>query len=61
MSILMLVMDYGRPIRLPGYARHAPAMNIEQYVGAVLKGELFDPVLSIHMKDGRSQVKTFEV
>jgi hypothetical protein len=43
--------------RLPGYAKHAPSMSIEQYVGAVLRSELFDPVLSIHMKDGWTAVK----
>ena len=32
-------------------------MTIEQYVDAVLSGELFDPVLSIHIKDGWTGVK----
>ena len=32
-------------------------MTIEQYVDAVLSGELFDPVLSIHIKDGWTVVK----
>jgi hypothetical protein len=27
-------------------------MSIEQYVDAVLNGKLFDPVLSIHIRDG---------
>jgi GNAT superfamily N-acetyltransferase len=43
--------------RLPGYGRHARAMAIEQYVAAVLAGQLFDPVLTIHLKDGWSAVK----
>jgi GNAT superfamily N-acetyltransferase len=43
--------------RLPGYGRHAPAMSVERYVEAVLAGELFDPVLSIHIRDGWSGVK----
>ncbi len=32
-------------------------MSVEQYVDAVLDGKLFDPVLSIHIKDGWSVVK----
>jgi GNAT superfamily N-acetyltransferase len=43
--------------RLPGYARHAAAMSIEHYIAAVLHGTLFDPVLSIHIKDGWTAVK----
>ena len=43
--------------RLPGYGKHASTMNIEQYVDTVLNGKLFDPVLSIHMKDGWTAVK----
>jgi hypothetical protein len=43
--------------RLPGYGKQRLAMSIEQYVAAVLKGTLFDPVLSIHIKDGWSVVK----
>ncbi len=43
--------------RLPGYGKHAPTMSIEQYVSGVLSGQLFDPVLSIHMKDGWAPVK----
>jgi hypothetical protein len=43
--------------RLPGYGKHASSMNIEQYVASVLNGKLFDPVLSIHIKDGWSAVK----
>jgi hypothetical protein len=32
-------------------------MTIEAYVDAVLNGNLFDPVLSIHVKDGWSAIK----
>lgn len=43
--------------RLPGYGRQASTMNIEQYVDAILKGTLFDPVLSIHLRDGWTAVR----
>jgi len=43
--------------RLPGYGKYASTMPIAQYVDAVLNGTLFDPVLSIHMKDGWRVVK----
>jgi hypothetical protein len=43
--------------RLPGYGKHASTMNIKQYVDLVLNGKLFDPVLSIHIKDGWTVVK----
>ena len=43
--------------RLPGYGKHRSTMNIEQYVDAVLNGKLFDPVLSIHLKDGWTVVR----
>lgn len=38
--------------RLPGYAKHASTMTSQQYVDAVVAGKIFDPVLSIHLKDG---------
>ncbi|MFM2093268.1 MAG: hypothetical protein RIS70_392 [Planctomycetota bacterium] len=38
--------------RLPGYGKLASAMDIQQYVDAVVGGKMFDPVLSIHLKDG---------
>jgi GNAT superfamily N-acetyltransferase len=44
--------------RLPGYGRHASAMTAAQYVDMVLNGTLFDPVLTIHVKDGWSAVKS---
>lgn len=43
--------------RLPGYGKHAQTLSIEQYVDSVLSGKLFDPVLSIHIKDGWTAVK----
>ncbi|MFT3879471.1 MAG: hypothetical protein QM703_07415 [Gemmatales bacterium] len=43
--------------RLPGYGKHCQEMKIEQYVDAVLAGKLFDPVLSIHLKDGWSAMR----
>ena len=43
--------------RLPGYGKHCSTMSIEQYVDAVLNGKLFDPVLSIHLKDGWTVVR----
>ena len=43
--------------RLPGYAKHASIMTIDAYIDAVLNGKLFDPVLSIHIKDGWTTVK----
>jgi hypothetical protein len=43
--------------RLPGYGKCAANMNIEQYVDLVLGGQLFDPVLSLHLKDGWTAVK----
>ena len=43
--------------RLPGYGKRCSTMTIKQYVDWVLSGELFDPVLSIHIKDGWTGVK----
>ncbi|HMP83359.1 MAG TPA: hypothetical protein PKA41_11715 [Verrucomicrobiota bacterium] len=43
--------------RLPGYGKHRSTMNITDYVNAVLDQKLFDPVLSIHLKDGWTGVK----
>jgi GNAT superfamily N-acetyltransferase len=43
--------------RLPGYGKHASTLSIGQYVDAVLNGTVFDPVLSIHIKDGWTVVK----
>jgi len=43
--------------RLPGFSKHCSTMSIEQYTDAVLSGQLFDAVLSIHIKDGWMAVK----
>ncbi len=43
--------------RLPGYGKQSSSMKIEQYVEAVVEGTLFDPVLSIHLKDGWTVVR----
>lgn len=43
--------------RLPGYGHHASTMPIERYVDSVLNGTLFDPVLTIHLRDGWSAIK----
>ena len=43
--------------RLPGYGRHAENLEVDRYLEGVLSGQLFDPVLSIHMKDGWVPVK----
>ena len=43
--------------RLPGYGKCSSTMRIEQYVEMILKGTLFDPALSIHIKDGWSAIK----
>jgi len=43
--------------RLPGYGTRCSTMTIKQYVDWVLSGDLFDPVLSIHIKDGWTAVK----
>lgn len=46
--------------RLPGYAKHCATMGIEQYFDEVTKGALFDPVLSLHLKDGWTAVKPIQ-
>lgn len=43
--------------RLPGYSKYCANLDIHNYVKSVIGGELFDPVLSIHMKDGWMPVK----
>ena len=43
--------------RLPGFGKYCSTMAIEDYVAAVLSGKLFDPVLSIHIKDGWTAVR----
>jgi hypothetical protein len=43
--------------RVPGYSKRCDTTSIEQYVEDVLAGKLFDPVLSIHLKDGWTVVR----
>lgn len=43
--------------RLPGYGRREPAMDAQHYVDQVVSGQIFDPVLSLHLKDGWTVVK----
>ncbi len=43
--------------RIPGYSKHSSTMTVEHYVEAVVSGRLFDPVLSIHLKDGWTVVR----
>jgi GNAT superfamily N-acetyltransferase len=43
--------------RLPGYGKHVSMMAIDAYVDQVVRGAIFDPVLSVHIKDGWSVVK----
>jgi len=43
--------------RLPGYGKHISTTKIEEYVDAVVGGKLFDPVLSLHLKDGWTVVR----
>ena len=38
--------------RLPGYQKHADRLPAEDYVFAVVKGELYDPTLSFQLKRG---------
>lgn len=37
---------------LKGYARYQEAMSIREYAGKVMRGELFDPTVSVQMKRG---------
>ncbi len=37
---------------LPGYARHRGSLGVEAYVAAVVAGELFDPTLSVQLRNG---------
>lgn len=38
--------------RLPGYSRHAQAMDVDLYCKKVLWGDLADPVLSFQLREG---------
>ena len=46
--------------RLPGFCQHCSEISIEDYVAAVLNGKLFDPVLSIHIKDGWTAIRPIQ-
>jgi hypothetical protein len=46
--------------RLPGYAMHSATMSVERYVDAVANGTQFDPVLSLHLKDGWTIVRPIQ-
>lgn len=37
---------------LPGYQHHAGRLSVEAYIAAVCAGELFDPTLSVQLKNG---------
>ncbi len=37
---------------LPGYAHHRDAMSAQEYVTRVVAGELFDPTLTIQLRNG---------
>jgi hypothetical protein len=46
--------------RLPGYAKHSSTISVERYVDEVVSGERFDPVLSLHLKDGWTVVRPIQ-
>lgn len=46
--------------RLPGFGKQMAMMSVEQYVEAVVKGDVFDPVLSLHLKDGWTVVRPIQ-
>jgi ribosomal protein S18 acetylase RimI-like enzyme len=43
--------------RMPGYHKHANEKSPEQYIDAVVKGELKDPVITFLLRCGRTPVK----
>ena len=43
--------------RMPGYHRYVNEMTAEQYVDAVIKGKLTDPVITFLLRCGRTPVK----
>ena len=43
--------------RIPGYHKIANEMTAEQYVEAVIKGDLKDPVITFLLRCGRTPVK----
>jgi hypothetical protein len=46
--------------RLPGYSKYCANLEIHEYVKSVISGDLFDPVLTLHMKDGWVPVKPIQ-
>ncbi|TWE08485.1 hypothetical protein FB550_101511 [Neobacillus bataviensis] len=42
---------------MPGYHKQADRMSAEQYIDAVLKGELKDSVITFLLRCGRTPVK----
>jgi GNAT superfamily N-acetyltransferase len=46
--------------RLPGYCKYCSTMKVEDYVEAVVAGKAFDPVLSLHLKDGWTVVRPIQ-
>ncbi|EAX48414.1 GCN5-related N-acetyltransferase [Thermosinus carboxydivorans Nor1] len=43
--------------RMPGYYKKAGEMTADQYLAAVVKGELYDPVITFLLRCGRTPVK----
>jgi hypothetical protein len=43
--------------RMPGYHKHTNEKSPEQYIDAVVKGELKDPVITFLLRCGRTPVK----
>ncbi|GAA4425580.1 GNAT family N-acetyltransferase [Bremerella cremea] len=46
--------------RLPGYGQHRSEISADAYVEEVVNGTRFDPVLSIHLKDGWTAVRPIQ-
>jgi GNAT superfamily N-acetyltransferase len=46
--------------RLPGYCQCCTSQSVQQYVEAVVRGQEFDPVLSLHLKDGWQVVRPIQ-
>lgn len=43
--------------RMPGYSKKANELSADQYLGAVMKGELKDPVITFLLRCGRTPLK----
>ena len=46
--------------RMPGYHKHAAQLSAEEYINKVVKGELYDPVISFLLKCGRLPIAVVE-